>query len=95
MGDGNLVQQPQNHFLPFLSWNGRYPEIEMAVVFGKVGIVTILWLSLNSYIHVSQYFHSGEDLGTQFLRKFSHLLKHTVDSETNPEKILLDFQVDV
>ena len=43
----------------------------------------------------SQYFHSGEDLGTQFLRKFSHLLKHTVDSETNPEKILLEFQVDV
>ena len=67
----------------------------MAVVFGKVGIVTILWLSLNSNIHVCQYFYSGEDLGTQFLRKFSHLLKHTVDSETNPEKILLDFQVDV
>ena len=95
MVDGNLVQQPQNHFLPFLSWNGRYPEIETTVVFGKVGIVTILWLSLNSNIHVSQYFHSGEDLGSQFRRKFSHLLKHTVDSETNSEKILLDFQVDV
>ena len=67
----------------------------MAAVFGKVGIVTILWLSLNSYIHVFQHFHSGEDLGTQFRRKFSHFLKHTVDSETNPEKILLDFQVDV
>ena len=65
------------------------------MVFGKVGIVTILWLSLKSNIHVSQYFHSGEDLGTQFRRKFSHLLKHTVDSETNPEKLLLDFQVDV
>ena len=67
----------------------------MAAVFGKVGIVTILWLSLNSNIHVSQYFHSGEDLGTQFLRKFSHLLKHIVDSETNSEKLLLDFKVDV
>ena len=67
----------------------------MAAIFGKVGIVTILWLSLNSYIHVSQYFHSGEDLGSQFRRKFSYLLKHTVDSETNPEKILLDFQMDV
>ena len=95
MGDGNIVQRPQNHLLPFLSWNGRYPEIETTVVFGKLRIVTILWVSLNRNIHVSQYFHSGEDLGSQFRRKFFHLLKHTVDSETNPEKILLDFQVDV
>ena len=60
--DRYLIQQPQNHFLSMLSRNGRHPEIITVSVFGEVGVVTILGLSLHRDIHGSQHFQSGKEL---------------------------------
>ena len=60
--DRYLIQQPQNHFLTMLSRNGRHPGIITVSVFGEVGVVTILGMSLHSDILCSQHFQSGKEL---------------------------------